>query len=151
MPTNFKNFMIKSVIKGYGYYVPENVVTNDDLSKLMTTNDEWITERTGIKERRHRKNRNDSEETTAFLAKQAAEKALAKANLTAKDLDFIIFATLSPDYFFPGSGVVLQDMLGCDTIGALDVRNQCSGFVYAMSVANAFFQSVFSISFKRYL
>ena len=141
MPTNFKNFMIKSVIKGYGYYVPENVVTNDDLSKLMTTNDEWITERTGIKERRHRKNRNDSEETTAFLAKQAAEKALAKANLTAKDLDFIVFATLSPDYFFPGSGVVLQDMLGCDTIGALDVRNQCSGFIYAMSVADAFIKA----------
>ena len=141
MPTNFKNFMIKSVIKGYGYYVPENVVTNDDLSKLMTTNDEWITERTGIKERRLRKNRNDSEETTAFLAKQAAEKALAKANLTAKDLDFIVFATLSPDYFFPGSGVVLQDMLGCDTIGALDVRNQCSGFVYALSVADQYIKT----------
>jgi 3-oxoacyl-[acyl-carrier-protein] synthase III len=133
--------MIKSVIKGYGYYVPENVVTNDDLSKLMTTNDEWITERTGIKERRHRKNRNDSEETTAFLAKKAAEKALEKANLTAKDLDFIVFATLSPDYFFPGSGVVLQEMLGCDTIGALDVRNQCSGFVYSMSVADAFIKA----------
>jgi len=129
--------MIKSIIKGYGYYVPDNVVTNDDLSKLMTTNDEWITERTGIKERRHRKNRIDSEETTAVYAKRAAEKALEKANLTAKDIDFIVFATLSPDYYFPGSGVVLQDLLGCDTIGALDVRNQCSGFVYAMSIANA--------------
>ena len=133
--------MVKSVIKGYGFYVPDNIVTNDDLSKLMTTNDEWITERTGIKERRHRKNRNDSEETTAFLAKKAAEKALEKANLTAKDLDFIVFATLSPDYFFPGSGVVLQEMLGCDTIGALDVRNQCSGFVYSMSVADAFIKA----------
>ena len=128
-PQNFKNFMIKSVIKGYGYYVPDNVVTNDDLSKLMTTNDEWITERTGIKERRHRKNRNDSEETTAVFAKRASEKALEKAGLTAKDIDFIVFATLSPDYYFPGSGVLLQDLLGCDTIGALDVRNQCSGFV----------------------
>ena len=78
-PQNFKNFMIKSVIKGYGYYVPDNVVTNDDLSKLMTTNDEWITERTGIKERRHRKNRNDSEETTAVFAKRASEKALEKS------------------------------------------------------------------------
>ena len=133
--------MIKSVIKGYGYYVPDNVVTNDDLSKLMTTNDEWITERTGIKERRHRKNRNDSEETTAVFAKRASEKAQEKAGLTAKDIDFIVFATLSPDYYFPGSGVLLQDLLGCDTIGALDVRNQCSGFVYAMSVADAFIKS----------
>lgn len=129
--------MFKSKILGVGHYVPENIVTNDDLSKLMSTNDEWITERTGIKERRHRKNRNDSEETTAFLAKKASEIALKNANLTAKDVDYIIFATLSPDYFFPGSGVLLQEMLGCDTIGALDVRNQCSGFVYAMSVANA--------------
>lgn len=141
MPLQIKDEMTKSIIKGYGYYVPENVVTNDDLSQLMTTNDEWITERTGIKQRRHRKNRNDSEETTAVFAKRAAEKALAKANLTAKDLDFIVFATLSPDYFFPGSGVVLQDLLGCDTIGALDVRNQCSGFVYAMSVADAFIKA----------
>ena len=141
MPLQIKDEMTKSIIKGYGYYVPENVVTNDDLSQLMTTNDEWITERTGIKQRRHRKNRNDSEETTAVFAKRAAEKALAKANLTAKDLDFIVFATLSPDYFFPGSGVVLQDLLGCNTIGALDVRNQCSGFVYAMSVADAFIKT----------
>lgn len=133
--------MIKSIIKGIGHYVPENVVTNDDLSKLMNTNDEWITERTGIKERRHRENRNDSQETTAYLAFRAAEKALEKANMTGKDLDFIVFATLSPDYYFPGCGVLLQEMLGCDTIGALDVRNQCSGFVYAMSVANAFIKS----------
>lgn len=133
--------MHKSVISGVGHYVPENIVTNDDLSKLMTTNDEWITERTGIKERRHRADRNDSEETTAFLGFKAAESALKNANLTAKDLDFIVFATLSPDYFFPGCGVLLQEMLGCETIGALDVRNQCSGFVYAMSVANAFIKS----------
>ncbi len=133
--------MIKSTIKGIGHYVPENVVTNDDLSKLMTTNDEWITERTGIKERRHRKNRNDSEETTAYFGMKAAEKAMAMAGITAKDLDYIVFATLSPDYFFPGCGVQLQEMLGCETIGALDVRNQCSGFVYAVSVANAFIKS----------
>ena len=133
--------MPKSIIAGIGHYVPENIVTNDDLSKLMTTNDEWITERTGIKERRHRKNRNDSTETTAFLGFKAAENALKNASIEAKDLDFIIFATLSPDYFFPGCGVLVQEMLGCDTIGALDVRNQCSGFVYAMSVANAFIKS----------
>lgn len=133
--------MIKSSIKGIGHYVPENVVTNDDLSKLMTTNDEWITERTGIKQRHHRKNRNDSEETTAFLAFKASEIALKNADLSAKNIDYIVFATLSPDYYFPGCGVLLQDMLGCDNIGALDVRNQCSGFVYAMSVANAFIKS----------
>ncbi len=133
--------MIKSIIKGYGYHVPENIVTNDDLAKLMDTNDAWITERTGIKERRHRANRNDSQETSAYLGFRASEKALEKAGLTAKDIDFIVFATLSPDYFFPGNGVLLQEMLGCDTIGALDVRNQCSGFVYAMSVANAFIKS----------
>ena len=133
--------MIKSIIKGIGHYVPENIVTNDDLSKLMSTSDEWITERTGIKERRHRKNRNDAEETTSYLGFKASQNALKMAGYTAKDIDFIVFATLSPDYYFPGCGVLLQEMLGCDTIGALDVRNQCSGFVYAMSVANAFIKA----------
>ncbi|MGC4129463.1 MAG: beta-ketoacyl-ACP synthase III [Bergeyella sp.] len=133
--------MIKSIIKGIGHYVPENTVTNDDLSKLMNTNDEWITERTGIKERHHRKNRIDSEETTSYLGFRASEIAIKNAGLTAKDIDYIIFATLSPDYYFPGCGVLLQEMLGCNTVGALDVRNQCSGFVYAMSVANAFIKT----------
>lgn len=133
--------MLRSVIKGTGHYVPENVVTNNDLAEKMTTSDEWITERTGIKERRHRKNRLDKEETTAFYGFKASEIAIKKAGLTAADLDYIIFATLSPDYYFPGCGVILQDMLGCGTIGALDVRNQCSGFIYALSVANAFIKS----------
>lgn len=133
--------MIKSTIKGIGHYVPENVVTNDDLASLMNTSDAWITERTGIRQRRHRKNRNDSRETTAYLGFRASEMAIKNAGLTAKDIDYIVFATLSPDYFFPGCGVLLQEMLGCDTIGALDVRNQCSGFVYAISVANAFIKS----------
>ncbi len=133
--------MTKSIIKGIGHYVPENIVTNDDLSKLMNTNDEWITERTGIKERHHRKNRNDSQETSAYLGFKAAEIAIKNAGLTSKDIDYIIFATLSPDYYFPGCGVLVQEMLGCETIGALDVRNQCSGFVYGMSVANAFIKS----------
>lgn len=133
--------MTKSIIKGIGHYVPENTVTNDDLSKHMNTNDEWITERTGIKERHHRKNRTDAEETTAYYGFKASENSLKNAGLSAKDIDYIIFATLSPDYYFPGCGVLLQEMLGCDTIGALDVRNQCSGFVYAMSVANAFIKS----------
>ena len=86
--------MIKSIIKGIGHYVPENVVTNDDLSKLMSTSDEWITERTGIKERRHRKNRNDAEETTSYLGFKASQNALKMAGYTAKDIDFIVFARL---------------------------------------------------------
>lgn len=133
--------MIKSIIKGIGHYVPENIVTNDDLSQQMTTNDEWITERTGIKERRHRVHRFDDKETTAYYGFMASQKAIANANLSVEDIDFIIFATLSPDYYFPGSGVVLQDLLGCDTIGAMDIRNQCSGFVYALSTAHAFIKS----------
>lgn len=133
--------MYKSKIRGFGHFVPENIVTNEDLSMKMNTNDEWITERTGIKERRHRKDRNNAEETTTTYARKASEIALSKAGLSAKDLDYIIFATLSPDYFFPGCGVLLQEQLGCDTIGALDIRNQCSGFIYAMSVANAFIKS----------
>lgn len=133
--------MFRSIIKGTGHYVPENVVTNDQLAERMTTSDEWITERTGIRERRHRKERNDSKETTSYLGLKASEMALKNAGLTAKEIDFIVFATLSPDYYFPGCGVQLQEALGCDTIGALDVRNQCSGFVYALSVANAFIKS----------
>lgn len=133
--------MKKSIIKGAGFYVPENRVTNDDLSKVMNTNDEWIRERTGIIERRHRKNKNDDQETTAYLGYKAAEMAIKNAGITAQEIDHIIFATLSPDYFFPGCGVLLQEMLGCDTIGALDVRNQCSGFIYSLGVANAFIKS----------
>lgn len=131
--------MIKSIITGTGHFVPENIVTNDDLAKLMDTNDQWIRERTGIEERRHLGK--NSEMNTSDLGLKAAEMALKNAGLTAKDIDFIIFATLSPDYFFPGCGVLLQKKMGCDTIGALDVRNQCSGFVYALSVADAFIRS----------
>ncbi len=133
--------MIKSIIKGAGHFVPEHIVTNDDLSKRMTTSDEWIVERTGIQERRHRKNRTDQQETTSEYGYRASKKAIENAGLTAKDIDYIVFATLSPDYFFPGCGVLLQEKLGCETVGALDVRNQCSGFVYAMSVANAFIKA----------
>lgn len=131
--------MIKSIITGTGHYVPENTVTNDDLAKVMDTNDEWIRERTGIEERRHLGKKSDM--STSDLGVKAAEMALKNAGLTAKDIDFIIFATLSPDYFFPGCGVLLQQKLGCDTIGALDVRNQCSGFIYALSTADAYIRS----------
>lgn len=130
--------MRNSKISGLGYFVPDNVVSNSDLVTLMDTSDEWITERTGIKERRWIK---EGEDTSATMGYKAALKAIDNAGLQASDIDFIIFATLSPDYFFPGCGVQIQEMLGVDTIGALDVRNQCSGFVYGMSVADQFIKT----------
>jgi 3-oxoacyl-[acyl-carrier-protein] synthase-3 len=131
--------MYNSKITGLGYYVPENVVTNDDLSKLMDTNDEWIQERTGIKERRWIEE--GSEDTSAVMGAKASRIAIERAGLTTKDIDFIVFATLSPDYYFPGCGVQLQEMLDMRTIGALDIRNQCSGFVYGLSVADQFIKT----------
>ncbi|MDY7393664.1 beta-ketoacyl-ACP synthase III [Aureibaculum sp. 2210JD6-5] len=131
--------MYNSKITGLGFYVPENVVTNNDLSKIMDTNDEWIQERTGIKERRWIPE--DSDETSATMGAKAAKIAIERAGLTKDDIDFIVFATLSPDYYFPGCGVQIQDMLDMPTIGALDVRNQCSGFVYALSTADQFIKT----------
>jgi len=128
--------MYNSKISGLGYYVPENVVTNDDLSKMIDTNDAWIQERTGIKERRWIPE--GSKDTSAVMGAKASRIAIKRAGLEAKDIDFIVFATLSPDMYFPGCGVQIQEMLGLDTVGALDVRNQCSGFVYAISVADQF-------------
>ncbi|MCK5442091.1 MAG: ketoacyl-ACP synthase III [Maribacter sp.] len=130
--------MYNSKIIGLGYFVPENVVTNDDLSKIMDTNDEWIQERTGIKERRHVIK---GEETTTTMGVKAAKIAIERAGIDKDDIDFIIFATLSPDYYFPGPGVLVQRDLGIKTIGALDVRNQCSGFVYGISVADQYIKS----------
>lgn len=131
--------MHNSRIIGLGKYLPENVVTNDDLSKFMDTTDEWIQERTGIKERRWIEK--GSEDTSAIMGAKAARIAIERAGLTKDDIDFIVFATLSPDYYFPGCGVQIQEMLEMDTIGALDVRNQCSGFVYAISVADQFIKT----------
>lgn len=130
--------MTKSIISGVGHYVPERIVTNHDLSKIMETSHEWIVERSGIEQRRFAERGKD---TTASLAYEASKKAIADANLTPNDIDFIIFATLSPDYYFPGGGVQLQDLLGIGTVGALDVRNQCSGFIYALSIADKFIQT----------
>jgi len=131
--------MYRSRIVGMGHYVPDNVVTNDDLSKMMDTNDEWITERTGIKERRWVVPGDG--DTTSSMGTKAARMAIENAGLTPDDIDFIVFATLSPDYYFPGPGVLVQRDLGIKEIGALDVRNQCSGFVYAMSVADQYIKS----------
>ena len=131
--------MYNSKIIGLGHYVPDNVVTNDDLSKLMDTNDAWIQERTGIKERRWVVK--GSDDTTATMGVKAAKVAIERAGIDKDDIDFIIFATLSPDMYFPGPGVQVQHALNIKTVGALDVRNQCSGFVYALSVADNFIKT----------
>lgn len=131
--------MFQSKIAGLGSYVPENVVTNEDLSKIMDTNDEWIQERTGIKERRHIKKGDGN--STAIMGVKAAKIAIERANISKDDIDFIVFATLSPDYYFPGCGVQVQEMLDIKTCPALDVRNQCSGFIYAISVADQFIKT----------
>jgi len=127
--------MRNSKIIGLGKYLPEQKVTNHDLEKLMETSDDWIVERTGIRERRYVK---PGVETPSYMGAKAAEQALAMAGLETKDIDFIVFATLSPDLTFPGSGCLMQEHLGIYGVGALDVRNQCSGFVYALAVADQF-------------
>jgi len=129
--------MKHSKIAGIGHYIPERVVTNDDLTKVMDTTDEWIQERTGIRERRYGKKH---EETTSSMGAAATRIACERAGIQPEDIDFIIFATLSPDYYFPGCGVLMQRELGITRkeVGALDIRNQCSGFVYALSIADQF-------------
>lgn len=130
--------MPRSVIAGIGMYVPKNVISNQELTRFMDTSDEWIQERTGIKERRFA---DRTKETTATMGVEAAKMAIERAGITAADIDFIVFATLSPDYYFPGCGVLLQRAMQMKEIGALDVRNQCSGFIYALSVADQFIKS----------
>src|SRR3989337_4439426 len=130
--------MVRSKIAGIGMYVPKNVVANNDLLKYMDTSDEWIQERTGIKERRFA---DRTGETTTTMGVEAAKIAIERAGLTAQDIDFIVFATLAPDYYFPGCGVLVQRAMKMGEIGALDFRNQCSGFVYALSVADQYIKS----------
>jgi 3-oxoacyl-[acyl-carrier-protein] synthase-3 len=130
--------MLSSKIAGIGKYLPSNVVTNQDLTAYMETSNEWIVERTGIQERRYA---HRTEETTTTMAVEAAKIAIERAGTTAEEIDFIIFATLSPDYYFPGCGVLVQRAMGMKEIGALDIRNQCSGFVYALSVADQFIKT----------
>lgn len=128
----------RSVVTSVAHYVPERRVTNHDLSALMETSHEWIVERTGIHERRFI---DSPEDTTLTLAERAARIALTRASKTPQDIDLIVFATLSPDYYFPGVGVMLQRSLGCRTIPALDIRAQCSGLVYGLSVVDGFIRS----------
>jgi len=130
--------MPRSKIAGIGMYVPEKVVTNNELKQYMDTDDQWIQERTGIQERHYA---HRTEETTTTMAVEAATIAIHRAGISAGDIDFIVFATLSPDYYFPGCGVLLQRAMKMKEIGALDVRNQCSGFLYALSVADQFIKT----------
>ena len=129
----------KTKIAGIGFYVPDKVVKNDDLKEVIETTDEWIQERTGIKERRYIER---FKENTTTMAVNASKIALERASIAADDVDFIIFATLSPDYYFPGCGVLLQRELGIkNNCGALDIRNQCSAFIYAISIADQFIKT----------
>ncbi len=128
---------VRSIITGTGHYVPPNVVTNFDLEKIMNTSDEWIRQRSGIVERRYVTPGTGSSD----LAVEAAKQAVEAAGLKLSDIEFIIAATLSPDHYFPGIGVSVQAKLGLDPVGALDIRNQCSGFIYALSVADQYIRA----------
>jgi 3-oxoacyl-[acyl-carrier-protein] synthase-3 len=128
---------VRTIITGTGHYVPPGIVNNHDLEKLMDTSDEWIRQRSGIVERHHV----EPGVGTSDLAVEAAKRALEAAGAKPSEVDFIVAATLSPDYYFPGIGVLLQAKLGLEPLGALDVRNQCSGFLYALAVADSFIRS----------
>jgi len=130
--------MKKSRITGVGHYVPDQIITNEYLSSIMDTNNEWIVERTGIEERRWF---TPGKDTVNSMSLEASKMALERAGVDAKEIDFIVFATITPDYFVPGNGVLLQRELGIPGIPALDVRNACSGFIYALSVADQFIKT----------
>ncbi|AMQ57432.1 3-oxoacyl-ACP synthase III family protein [Algoriphagus sanaruensis] len=130
--------MKRSRILGAGHYVPERIVTNDELSQMMNTNNEWIVERTGIQERRWF---TPGVDTVTNMSAKASRMAMERAGIAVQDIDFIVFATITSDYFLPGNGVLLQRELGLDSIGALDIRNACSGFIYALSVADQFIKT----------
>lgn len=130
--------MLFSKITGVGHYVPDNIITNDDLTQWMETSDEWIRERTGIRERRFFEYGKD---TNASMAAAASRMALERAGRTTDDIDVIIYATITPDYFFPGSAFLMQRELGMHTKPVFDIRQQCSGFVYALSIADQFIKT----------
>jgi 3-oxoacyl-[acyl-carrier-protein] synthase III len=128
----------KSRILGAGHYVPERIVTNAELSEMMNTNNEWIVERTGIQERRWF---TPGVDTVTNMSAKASRMAMERAGVTPQEIDFIVFATITSDYFLPGNGVLLQRELGLSGIGALDIRNACSGFIYSLSVADQFIKT----------
>ena len=129
--------MPRTAFLSTGFHVPARVVTNDDLAKMMDTSDEWIVQRSGIKTRHWV----DAGDTGVGLAREASLKAIAKAGLEPSDIDCIIYCTCTPDHFEPGNGVFLQRELGLTDIPAVDVRNQCSGFIYGLSIADAWIQT----------
>jgi 3-oxoacyl-[acyl-carrier-protein] synthase-3 len=130
--------MRSSKIVGLGHHVPEQVVTNEYLSTIMETNNDWIVERTGIHERRWI---DPTKDTVGNMAAKAARMALDRAKVDVKEVEFIVFATITSDYYFPGSGVIMQRELGLEGIGALDIKNACSGFIYALSIADQFIKT----------
>lgn len=130
--------MYKSRILGAGHYVPERIVTNEELSQMMNTSNEWIVERTGIQERRWF---TPGVDTVTNMAAKASRMAMERSGTSPEEIDFIIFATITADYFLPGNGVLLQRELKLPTIGALDIRNACSGFIYSLSVADQFIKT----------
>ncbi len=127
----------RAIITGTGRCLPPHVVTKVDLEKIMNTTDEWIQQRSGIKERRYADNGVGSSD----LAIEAAKLAIESAGIDKSEIDFIIAATIAPDHYFPGIGVMIQAKLGLAPIGALDIRNQCSGFIYALSVADQYIRT----------
>jgi len=127
-----------SKLSGWGFYVPERVVSNAELTNYMDTSDEWIQERSGIKERRFFK---PGKDTVSSMAAEASKVALKNAGIKAEELDMIIMATLSSDYYFPGPGVLLQRLLGIKDIPAFDIRQQCSGFIYGLSLADQYIKT----------
>jgi len=129
--------MYRTKITGTGRFIPPKIVTNFDLEKKMNTSDEWIQQRSGIKERHYA----EAGIGSSDLAYEAALKAIDDAQIDKSEIDFIIAATLSPDHYFPGIGVLVQAKLGLENIGALDIRNQCSGFIYALSVADQYIRT----------
>ena len=131
----------QSYISGIGYNLPDKIMKNDELSKYMDTSDQWIQERSGIKERRVVEHHECDGVGPADLAIPAVEQALKMASLDKEDIDLIIFSTAMPDYFLPGSGCLLQEKMGFPTIGALDIRVQCAGFIYGLDIADQYIKS----------
>ena len=123
--------MYKSKIIGMGYSAPENIISNDDLSKIMDTSDDWIQSRSGIKERRWATN----DVSTSDLALEASMAAIKNSKINSSDIDMIIVGTLSSDYFFPGVSAQLQEKLNLKTVGAFDIKAACSAFIYSVSIA----------------
>ena len=129
--------MLRTRVVGSGFVTGENLVGNDALGRLMDTSDQWIRERSGIEQRYYV----ESGTTTSDLGAGAARKAIEDAGIDAAEIDYIVFATMTPDHYFPGCGGILQDKLGLANIPALDIRQQCTGFIYGLQVADALVRS----------